>query len=89
MSEEKQPKPTKKFGSISSQYATIGGGPEVSQDTITSKAPDTLEMKRQTVYMPKNLATRLKIHAAATGEDISGIITELVEQFLEREEGKP
>ena len=58
------------------------------QDAITSKHQDTPEMKRQTVYMPKLLATRLKIYAAATGEDISGIITNLVETFLDKEEGK-
>jgi len=39
------------------------------------------EMKRQTVYMPKELATWLKVHAALTGDDISGVITRLVEHY--------
>jgi len=44
-------------------------------------ASGDLEMKRQTVYMPKELATWLKVHAALTGDDISGVITRLVEQY--------
>ncbi len=46
------------------------------------KAPaGTPEMKRQTVYMPKELATWLKVHAASIDDDISGIITRLVEHY--------
>jgi hypothetical protein len=82
---------------VESQWGTIGGGKENStmptdtltqkrNDVKTSKQQDTIEMKRQTVYMPKWLATRLKIHAASTGDDISGIITRLVEDYLDRVE---
>ncbi len=41
---------------------------------------------RQTVWMPKVLNRRLKIQAAREGEDISGIINRLVEEYLEKEE---
>lgn len=94
--QEKLKKPTTKFASIKQQYETIGGGKEdtLPVDTLTQKhnnvktsgQQDTPEMKRQTVYMPKHLATRLKIHAASTGDDISGIITRLVETYLDKEE---
>ncbi len=47
-------------------------------DKVPAGAP---EMKRQTVYMPKELATWLKIHAASIDDDISGIITRLVEHY--------
>ena len=47
-------------------------------DQATAGAP---EMKRQTVYMPKELATWLKVHAASIDDDISGIITRLVEHY--------
>ena len=43
-------------------------------------------MKRQTIFMPEELATWLKIYAARKGDDMSGIVTELVEQLREREE---
>jgi hypothetical protein len=46
------------------------------------------EMKRQTVYMPAGLARWLKVHAAATGDDISGIITDLVTKYRNEVEGK-
>lgn len=93
MSDEQTKKPTTKFGSIKDQWETIGGRKEETdmqstitskrQDALTSKQQDVPEMKRQTVYMPKGLATRLKIHAASTGKDISGIITKLVEAYLD------
>jgi len=50
-------------------------------------ASGTTEMKRQTVYMPKELATWLKVHAALTGDDISGVITTLVEQYRAQHTG--
>lgn len=56
------------------------------QDAKKSKLPD--DMKQQTVYLPKKLALRLKAHAAMTEQDISSIITELVEQYLIRQEGR-
>jgi len=61
-------------------------------DVQTLEHPDTKgakhqeNMKRQTVYMPKELARRLKVHASATDQDISGIITMLVEEYLAKEE---
>ncbi len=94
--QEKKPKPTTRFASIKQQFETIGGGEDTPMpadtltqkrnDVKTSRQQDTSEMKRQTVYMPKRLATRLKIHAASTGDDISGIITRLVEDYLDRVE---
>lgn len=48
----------------------------------------TDDMKRQTVYMPAGLARWLKVHAAATGDDVSGIITGLVAQYKDKVEGK-
>jgi hypothetical protein len=41
---------------------------------------------RQTVWMPKPLNRRLKVHAAKAGDDVSGIINKLVADFLDREE---
>jgi hypothetical protein len=66
-------------------------------DTLTQKHQDVKtstvrtpgeEMKRQTVYIPKPLATWLKVHAAIINDDISGIITRLVEQYRDEIEGK-
>lgn len=99
MSDEPTKKPTTKFGSIQQQWDTIGGAKgdtTMAQDTltqkrqnsITSKQQDIQEMKRQTVYMPQHLAIWLKAHAALNGEDISGIITHLVEDYKNKEEGK-
>ncbi len=61
------------------------------QDIKTSKHQDveTLkqqnDIKRMTVYMPTQLARKLKIHASATDQDMSGIITMLVEKYLDKE----
>lgn len=97
MSDEQQPekKPTRKFGSIK-QWETIGGGKgstDMPEGTITQERKDVKalehnpeDMKRQTVYMPQKLATRLKVHAALIGDDISGIITRLVEVYLDEAE---
>ena len=96
MSEQptKEPKPTQKFAGINKQWQTIGGGTVPQQSTIAAKQqnvkatgePPAEEMKRQTVYMPMRLAQRLKVHAALTGGDISGIITRLVETYLDETE---
>jgi hypothetical protein len=45
------------------------------------------EMKRQTIYIPQQLATPLKVHATTIGDDISGIITRLEEGYLDKVEG--
>ncbi len=37
---------------------------------------------RQTVWMPKPLNRRLKVHVAKIGDDISGLINRLVEKYL-------
>jgi len=84
---------------IEQQWGTVGGGKSdmPAAETVTQKrqdvkAPDahasSEEMKRQTVYMPQELATWLKIHAAIMHDDISGIITRLVEQYRDDVEGK-
>ncbi|MBA2677558.1 MAG: hypothetical protein H0U76_04070 [Ktedonobacteraceae bacterium] len=41
---------------------------------------------RQTVWMSKALNRRLKIHAAKTDNDVSGIINKLVEDYLDKME---
>lgn len=58
------------------------------QKNVVTPMPLAEEMKRQTVYMPQQLATRLKVHAATIGDDISGIITRLEEDYLDKVEGK-
>jgi hypothetical protein len=103
MSDQQEPKPTTRFGNIQQretieQWKTVGGGKsEMPADTLTQKHQDVKtsathpsgeEMKRQTVYIPKPLATRLKVHAAIINDDISGSITRLVEQYLDEVEGK-
>jgi len=79
-------------GEIGARRASAGqdAAPAARQDVITLQrqnaigaeaADDKGEMKRQTVYLPKSLAAWLKIHAATRDEDMSGIITRLVEQY--------
>lgn len=60
----------------------------LTQQHIDVKTPGQRAMKRQTVYMPEELAMWLKIHAATTKDDISGIITRLAEEYREKIEGK-
>jgi hypothetical protein len=93
MSNEQEKKPTQKFGTMKQQWETIGGGKgdtemqgALTQKRHDVKASEQEEMKRQTVYMPKTLATRLKARAALIGDDISGIITRLVETYLDEAE---
>ena len=93
--EQEKKKPTTKFGSIANQWDTIGGGKDVQdtltqerKDVTTSKRYDASEMKRQTVYMPAGLARWLKVHAAVTGGDISGIITGLIAKYRDEVEEK-
>lgn len=65
------------------------------QDVVTSETEQSSAKKskreethfRQTVWMPKPLNRRLKIHAAKIEDDVSGIINRLVEEYLDREEG--
>ncbi len=79
-------------GEIGARRASVeqDAAPAARQDVITLQrqnamvaeaADDKGEMKRQTVYLPKSLAAWLKIHAATRDEDMSGIITRLVEQY--------
>ena len=89
MSDKQEKKPTTRFGSMREQFETIGGATDM-QGTVTQKHQGTKtsehsqeNMKRQTVYMPQQLATRLKVHAAIIGDDISGIITRLVKTYLD------
>ncbi len=92
---EKEPKPTNKFGSMKRQFETIGGGKETmpGEGTLTLKRQDiktsstTEELKRQTIYMPRRLATWLKTHAASTEVDMSAIMTRLVEEYKDKVEG--
>lgn len=53
------------------------------QDVEASKQQS--DMRRMTVYMPTQLARKLKIHASATDQDMSGIISMLVEKYLDKE----
>ena len=57
-------------------------------ETPTSKQKREETHFRQTVWMPIPLATRLKVHAARTRQDISGIVVKLVEQYLDSEEDR-
>ena len=57
------------------------------QKNVVTPMPLAEEMKRQTVYMPQQLATQLKVHAATIGDAISGIITRLEEGYLDKVEG--
>lgn len=47
---------------------------------------DNVIMKRQTVFLPEELADRLKIYAARKHDDMSSIIEQLVAEFLEDKE---
>jgi hypothetical protein len=92
MSDTPEKKPTTRFGSMKEQFETIGGATDM-QGTLTQEHQDAKtsahsqeDMKRQTVYMPQRLATRLKVHAAIIGDDISGIITRLVKTYLDEVE---
>lgn len=53
-----------------------------------AKTPNnkSITMKRTTVYIPEELAIRLKIYAAQHKEDVSGIITRQIERLLTEEE---
>lgn len=42
---------------------------------------------QQTVWMPKELNHRLKMHAARTGESVTSILTKLLEEYLKEVEG--
>lgn len=46
----------------------------------------SVTMKRTTVYMPEELAIKLKVYAARHKEDVSGIITRQIEKLLAEEE---
>jgi hypothetical protein len=46
----------------------------------------SVTMKRTTVYIPEELAIKLKVYAARHKEDVSGIITRQIEKLLAEEE---
>lgn len=50
---------------------------------LNAKAP-----KRQTVYLPAHLAKWLKLHAVEYDRNMSDIITQLLEEYQMRIEGK-
>lgn len=99
-----QPKERKGFASPlqKAQSGKIGGGksdtrtepaaqedqPPTTAASPTSKPNREETHFRQTVWMPRPLATRLKVHAARTRQDISGIVNKLVEQYLNNEEDR-
>jgi hypothetical protein len=87
------------------QAGKIGGGAgrdapiqEPPERSINTPAPEAASEKtpreenyfRQTVWMPRPLNRRLKVHIAKTkdqsGEDISGLINRLVEEYLDKME---
>ncbi len=45
-------------------------------------------MKRLTVDLPDELHTRLKVHTAMTGKDMSEVIRKLIADYLKKVEGK-
>ncbi|MGH2505800.1 MAG: hypothetical protein ACRDHZ_00035 [Ktedonobacteraceae bacterium] len=62
--------------------------PTPAPEQATAKKADRKETHfQQTVWMPKPLNRRLKVHAAQTGEDVSSIINTLVEKYLDEMEG--
>ncbi len=58
---------------------------EIEEDTTKKNKREETHF-RQTVWMPKPLNRRLKVRAAKDGEDVSGIINKLVEEYLNKEE---
>ena len=75
------------------QFETIGGGKGgdtiMPESVILSKhqdvkTSDIQEMKRQTIYLPDDLAIWLKAHAALSKDDMSGIVTRLVQEYREK-----
>lgn len=72
--------------------AKQGKGNEQSSDIQTSKQVDAQmskskdpDFQRTTIYMPRTLHRRFKAAVAIRDEDMSDIVTLLVEQWLERE----
>jgi len=59
---------------------------ETQKTTITTRKSDNVTMKRQTIFMPEELATWLKAYAARNRDDMSGVVTKLVQQLRDREE---
>jgi hypothetical protein len=81
------------------QAGKIGGGkigdgptqvrldvpPEAEADTTKKNKREETHF-RQTVWMPRVLNRRLKVHAAKIETNVSAIINQLVEDYLKREE---
>lgn len=61
------------------QEGLTAGGQSVKK----AKIPP--HMKQQTFYLPKELAHWLKVHAAITEQDVSTIITRLIEDYRKEE----
>jgi hypothetical protein len=59
---------------------------QTQKTTLTTRKSDNVTMKRQTIFMPEELAIWLKVYAARKGDDMSGVVTKLVEQLRNREE---
>jgi hypothetical protein len=76
--------PTQERQDVPTQYRQ-DVPPETEAD-ITKKNKREETHFRQTVWMPKVLNRRLKVHAAKIETNVSGIINQLVEDYLKREE---
>ncbi len=74
----KNRRPIGEFGKIGSNQ-----GPDAMPDSAASvpgrKRVD--DRKRQTVYLPAELAKWLKLHSVEVERDMSQIITELVQEY--------
>lgn len=71
--------------------AQIAAPNEEQSSTQTSKRLDVQmsksknpEYQRTTVYMPKQLHRKFKAAAAVRGEDMSDIVSSLVEEYLQK-----
>ena len=76
-------RPIGEFGKIGSKQgsgAIPGHAPDV-QTINTLKAQPGIGRKRQTVYLPGDLAKWLKLHSVEVERDMSEIITGLLQEY--------
>src|SRR5690606_25563754 len=59
--------------------------PAVSRRRTITRA-DGRELRKQTIYLPADLARRLAIYAAAEGTELSAIVADALERYLPPED---
>lgn len=62
------------------------GQPASGPGRRTITRADGRELRKQTVYLPADLARRLAIHAAAEGLELSAIVADALERYLPPED---